>query len=64
MRHRRVLCLGGDDAAHGEAIGSCVGVSRQSLERLSEKGFEQRSERGFCQYMEGEIGQTCLLSGP
>jgi len=37
MRHRRILCLRGDDAAHGEAFGQCVGVSRQSLEKLSEK---------------------------
>jgi hypothetical protein len=38
VRHRRGLHLRGDDEAHGEATGPCVGVSRQSLERLSEKG--------------------------
>ncbi len=32
MRHRGGLRLRGDDAAHGEAVGPCVGVSRQSLE--------------------------------
>ncbi len=32
MRDRGVLCLGGDDAAYGEAVGPCVGLSRQSLE--------------------------------
>ena len=32
VRHRRVLCLRGDDAADGEAVSPCVGgVSRQSL---------------------------------
>jgi putative transposase len=32
VRHRRGLCLCGDDAAHGEEVGPCVRVSRQSLE--------------------------------
>jgi transposase len=32
VRNRGGLCLRGDDAADGEAIGPCVGVSRQSLE--------------------------------
>jgi hypothetical protein len=32
MRHRGGIRLRGDDAAHGEKVGSCVGVSRQSLE--------------------------------
>ena len=52
--------------AHLAALGfrrSSREVPRIHLPRLSEKGFEQRSERGFCQYMEGEMGQTCLLSG-
>jgi hypothetical protein len=30
-RHRRGFRLRGDEAAHGEAIDPCVGVSRQSL---------------------------------
>ncbi len=37
MCHRGGLCLRGDDTADGEAVGSCVGVSRQSLEKLSNK---------------------------
>ncbi len=31
MCHRRGLRLRSDDAAHGEAVGPCVGISRQSL---------------------------------
>ena len=31
VRQRGGLCLRGDDAADGEAVGPCVGVSRQSL---------------------------------
>jgi hypothetical protein len=31
MRHHRGVRLRGDDAAHGETVGSCVRVSRQSL---------------------------------
>jgi transposase len=33
-RHRRGVCLRGDDAANGEALGPCVGLSRQSLHAL------------------------------
>jgi hypothetical protein len=32
VRHRGGLRLRGDDAAYGEAVGPCIGVSRQSLE--------------------------------
>src|SRR5918995_1160066 len=32
--HRGVVRLRGDDAAYGEAVGPCVGVSRQSLETV------------------------------
>jgi hypothetical protein len=31
VRYWGGLCLRGDDADHGEAVGPCVGVSRQSL---------------------------------
>ena len=31
VRHWGGVRLRGDDAAHGEAVGPCVGVSRQSL---------------------------------
>jgi hypothetical protein len=31
MRHRGGIRLRGDDAAHGEEVGPCVGLSRQSL---------------------------------
>ena len=34
VRNRGGLCLRGDDAADGEAIGPCLGVSRQSLHAL------------------------------
>src|SRR5829696_3950755 len=30
--HRRGIRLRGDDAAYGEEVGPCVGISRQSLE--------------------------------
>ena len=33
VRHRRGIRLRGDDAAYAEAVGTCVGVSRQSLEQ-------------------------------
>jgi putative transposase len=33
-RYRRGVCLRGDDAANGEALGPCVGLSRQSLHAL------------------------------
>src|SRR5215204_188713 len=35
VRHRRGLHLRGYDADHGEAVSQCLGLSRQSLERLS-----------------------------
>src|SRR5215203_613463 len=35
VRHRRGLHLRGYDADHGEAVSQCLGLSRQSLQRLS-----------------------------
>jgi hypothetical protein len=72
VRNRRGICLRGDDAAHGEAVGSCVGVSRQSQKehfsdvRIQEAAYP-RSDRGTGprqSALEGLLGERGTMETP
>src|SRR5829696_9437260 len=47
VRNRGGLCLRGDDAADGEAIGPCVRLSRQSLEGVFSEVRSQKWPPGI-----------------